>query len=527
MRIRNKFLINYISVAVLIVVIAVWGVRAINAINNEFNGVTNDTLPLIKAVDDLRFAALRIITSTNEYGFKLAERKAGKVIDGGDALAFEEELIVSSEKLYQKSFEKYEDIVKKFHKEDQYLVDVLRIAGQEILKTSGELIEHKKKGVSGQDILKIKETLQIDEISFLDLVQDVLSHIEKDLEDQKKDVMHAMKNAVYTLIAVCVFTIIISLISIILLTNSIYYPIKKLKDATEEIGAGALEKTVTITSKDEIGELAVSFNKMSGNLNISRSGLISTAIRLDQSNKELENFLKISSHDLQEPLRKLILFGGLLKDRYAELLEDQGRDYIERMQKAVQRMQELINDLVTYSQVTTNAGSIIPVDITAIVHKVLADLKVKEVNGRVEVSELPTIDADPLQMQHLFQGLIGNALKFRKKDEPPFVKINCTLIQNKAGKPDNGAPNNKFYQITVEDNGIGFQEEYSERIFDFFQRLHSSSEYGGAGIGLSICRKIAESHGGSITAKGMPGQGAKFIVTLPASQTEMGMTNWG
>jgi len=505
-------------VALLIVVIAFWGVRAINAINNEFNRVTNDTLPLIKALDDLRFTALRIITSTTEYGFILAERKAGKVTDNEEALAFEEVLIASSRKSYARSFKKYEDVVRKFRKEDQYLVDVLRIAGQEILKHSGELINLKKKGISGQDILKIKETLEIDEISFLDLAQDVLSRIEKDLEAQKIDVMHAMKNAVSTLTAVCVITIIISMISIILLTNAIYYPIKKLKDATEEIGEGDLEKTVVITSKDEIGELAASFNRMSGNLNISRSGLISTAIRLDQSNKELENFLKISSHDLQEPLRKLILFGGLLKDRYGRSLEDQGRDYIERMQKAVKRMQELINNLVTYSQVTTNTGVIIPVNITAIVHQVLSDLKLhsKEVNGRVEVSELPTIDADPVQMQHLFLGLIGNALKFRKKDEPPFVKINCSLMPNKAGKPDNGTPDNILYQITVEDNGIGFQEEYSERIFDFFQRLHSNSDHEGAGIGLSICRKIAESHGGSITARGIPGQGSTFIVTLPA-----------
>jgi len=185
MKIRSKFLINYISVALLIAVIAFWGVRGINVINNEFNGVTNDTLPLIKALDDLRFAGLRIITSTNEYGFLLAERKAGKVIDDEDALAFEEQLIASSVTLYQRSFEKYEYIVKKFRKEDQYLVDVLRIAGQEILDTSRELIELKKRGVSGKDILTIKETLEIDEISFLDLVQDVLLRIVKDLEAKK------------------------------------------------------------------------------------------------------------------------------------------------------------------------------------------------------------------------------------------------------------------------------------------------------------------------------------------------------
>lgn len=522
MRIRTKFLINYISVALLIVIIAFWGARGINAINDEFNGVTNDTLPLIKALDDLRFAALRIITSTNEYGFILAEQKAGKDIDCADALAFEEELIASSAKLYDQSFIKYELIVKKFRKEDQYLVDVLRIAGQEILKTSGELIELKKKGVSGQDILNIKETLEIDEISFLDLVQDVLSRIEKDLEEQKRDVTHAMNNAVNTLIAVCVLTIILSLISIIALTNAIYYPIKKLKDATEKIGKGDLERIVDIKSKDEIGDLAASFNTMSANLNVSRNGLIATATRLNQSNREIEGFLKISSHDLQEPLRKLMVFGDMLKDRCAASLEAQGKDYIERMQNAAGHMRILIDGLVSYSQVTTKSRTIIPVDISGIVHKVISDLaeRIDEVSGRVETGELPVIDADPLQMHHLFQYLIGNALKYRKKEEPPLVKIYFTPVREETVKPNNGSLNNVHYQITVEDNGIGFKEEYAERIFGVFQRLHDKNEYEGTGIGLSICKKIVECHGGSITAKSVPDQGTKFIVMLPAKHAE-------
>lgn len=476
---------------------------------------------MIKALDDLRFAALRTITSTNEYGFILAEKNAGNVIDDGKSLAFEEQLIVSSGQLYEESFRKYEYVVKKFRKEDQYLVDVLRIAGQEILTTSRELIALKKRGVSGQDILKIKETLEIDEILFLDLVQDVLSRIENDLKLQKKDVMHAMNNAVNTLIAVCIITIILSTISIILLTNSIYYPIKKLKDATQEIGKGDLEKTVDITSKDEIGELAASFNVMSANLNVSRNGLIATATRLAQSNREIEGFLKISSHDLQEPLRKLSVFGDMLKDRYAKSLEVQGRNYIERMQKATDRMRELINSLLSYSQVTTRSHMIVPVDLAQVVHQVISDMDelIEEAGGHVEADNLPVINADPTQMHHLFQYLIGNALKFRKKEQPPFVKIYSSPFREETENPKNGTPDNMLYQITVEDNGIGFKEEYAERIFGVFQRLHDKSEYEGAGIGLSICKKIVESHGGSLMAKSVPGKGSKFIATLPVRHT--------
>lgn len=230
---------------------------------------------------------------------------------------------------------------------------------------------------------------------------------------------------------------------------------------------------------------------------------------LARSNEELQQFAFIASHDLQEPLRKIKTFGDRLKATYGDTLTEQARDYLDRMQNGVRRMQALIEDLLTLSRVTTRAQPFVSVNLTQVTQEVLSDLEVlvQQTKGSVEVGDLPTIKADPLQMRQLLQNLIGNALKFHRQQEPPIVKIYSQITNEENGS--------ELCRIIVEDNGIGFDEKYIERIFNVFQRLHGRSEYEGTGIGLAICRKIAERHQGSITAKSQPRQGASFIVTLP------------
>ncbi len=240
---------------------------------------------------------------------------------------------------------------------------------------------------------------------------------------------------------------------------------------------------------------------------------------LARSNAELQQFAYVASHDLQEPLRKIQAFGNRLKDKYGEALTDQGRDYLERMQNAASRMQFLINDLLTLSRVMTKAQPFVPVNLDQVAREVLSDLElqIQQTGGRVEVGELPTIDTDPVQMRQLLQNLISNALKFHRFESPPVVKLHSQLIIGQERQLEKSALT-ELCQIIVEDNGIGFDERYLERIFNVFQRLHSRSEYEGTGMGLAICRKIVERHGGSITAKSTPGRGATFIVTLPIKQ---------
>ena len=245
-------------------------------------------------------------------------------------------------------------------------------------------------------------------------------------------------------------------------------------------------------------------------------------LELMRSNEELQQFAYIASHDLQEPLRKIQAFGDRLKVKYSNVLNEQGIDYLERMQSAAQRMQVLINDLLSLSRVTTKVQRFGTVDLNKVVQEVLSDLEIRiqQTKGRVEVAKLPTIDADPLQMRQLIQNLISNALKFHSEEEAPVIKIYSQSINNHIQPPSNFSPVSDTYEIVVEDNGIGFDEKYLDRIFNVFQRLHSRSEYEGTGMGLAICRKIVEQHNGSITAKSQLGQGAKFIVTLPSIATK-------
>ncbi len=227
-------------------------------------------------------------------------------------------------------------------------------------------------------------------------------------------------------------------------------------------------------------------------------------IQLQQSNRELEDFAYVASHDLQEPLRKIQAFGDRLKVKYAETLAGDGLDYLDRMQKAAGRMQALINDLLVFSRITTKAQPFAAVDLEEIAHEVIHDLEVRihQANGEVIVGPMPAIDADALQMRQLLQNLVGNGLKFHRPDLPPRVEISGKTFNNTA-------------EITVSDNGIGFDEKYADRIFTMFERLHGRTAYEGTGIGLAICRKIAHRHGGEIQASSVPGEGARFVVTLP------------
>lgn len=247
-----------------------------------------------------------------------------------------------------------------------------------------------------------------------------------------------------------------------------------------------------------------------------------TAAMLSQSNRELQDFASVASHDLQEPLRKIQAFGDRLKTKCGDHLSDDGQDYLERMLNAAKRMQTLINDLLTFSRVTTKAQPFSEVDLGVIAREVLSDLEVRieQTGGTVELGELPVIDADPLQMRQLFQNLIANALKFRKPDEAPVVRITAQSNSSNAAGDSWTLGGSEVLQLSIADNGIGFDEKYLDRIFTVFQRLHGRNAYEGTGVGLAVCRRIVERHGGNITAKSQPDHGSTFIINLPVNQVK-------
>jgi signal transduction histidine kinase len=232
------------------------------------------------------------------------------------------------------------------------------------------------------------------------------------------------------------------------------------------------------------------------------------AAKLEKVNEELQEFAFVASHDLQEPLRKIQAFGERLKLKYEASLGEDGRDFLERMQKAASRMETLIQDLLKYSRVATRTKPFVKINLLEPIKQALSNLErsVEETGGRVFIEELPSIDMDKGQMCQLFQNIIGNALKYHRPGVSPIIKIYPTPC-------DEG-----LCCIAVEDNGIGFDEKHAERIFRPFQRLHGRSSYEGTGMGLAICRRIAERHGGSITVSSTIGKGSVFTVILPVSR---------
>ncbi|MEE8575560.1 MAG: ATP-binding protein [Thermodesulfobacteriota bacterium] len=240
------------------------------------------------------------------------------------------------------------------------------------------------------------------------------------------------------------------------------------------------------------------------------------AVKLESSNRELSEFAFTASHDLREPLRKINAYSELLTEECGDVLNEDGKGYITSIQNAIVRMQNLMTALLSYSRITTSEDPFIRTELSEVTKEAVDDLQVllRESGGTVEIAEdMPIVEGDQVQLRQLLFNLIGNALKYRKKDIPPVVKVTAAVIS--GDRPGAEGP---YCIINVADNGIGFDEKYAEKIFTVFQRLHGRDEYEGTGIGLALCNKIVTRHGGAISAESRPGEGSVFKVALPTHQ---------
>jgi signal transduction histidine kinase len=234
---------------------------------------------------------------------------------------------------------------------------------------------------------------------------------------------------------------------------------------------------------------------------------------LETANRELDRFAFMASHDLQEPLRKIRTFGDLLIMKFKAHLDDEARGYISRIQNAAERMQTLIKDILAFSRVSDEKDNFVRSDLNQLVQEVLVDLDstVQEKQAMIIIEPLPVIDVNPGLIRPLFFNLIGNALKYCKKDVLPVITIRNIRQMSEQVKPE-------YCRISIEDNGIGFDQVYAEQVFDMFRRLHVNKDYEGTGIGLALCKKIVEKHHGFISAESQPNVGSVFTVTLPVEQ---------
>ncbi len=344
--------------------------------------------------------------------------------------------------------------------------------------------------------------------------------IEKEMITEMEEIRIIAKNTVkYSAIA----TIIALLITIgirFYISKSIITPITKLRDATVEIGKGKLDaQIIEVTSNDEIGELAASFKKMTEDLKRTTTSIdnlnkeITKRVQaeeklkgyfdeLERSNKELQQFAYIASHDLQEPLRMVASYTQLLAMRYKGKLDSDADEFIAFAVDGANRMQGLINDLLAYSRVGTKGKEFQPTDCKTVLDNITRNLQkiIEESSAEITHDPLPTVVADDIQLGQLFQNLIVNAIKFQSDSYP---RIHITAEKNE-----------KEWIFSVKDDGIGIEPEFKERIFEIFQRLHAKGEYPGTGIGLAICKKIVERHGGRVWVESEPGKGSTFYFSI-------------
>jgi signal transduction histidine kinase len=250
--------------------------------------------------------------------------------------------------------------------------------------------------------------------------------------------------------------------------------------------------------------------------------LLENIAQLESTNKELDRFAYMASHDLQEPLRKIRIFSERISETYGQVIGEEGKLFIDKMQSACIRMQNLIDDILAFSKISVEKESLEHTNLNTLVEDVLTDMdqRIREKHARITIGKLPELFVNPELIKSLFQNLISNSLKYAKKEQSPLINISARLDEPLMSG-DNQVAVKKYWRIFVQDNGIGFEQQYADQIFTMFKRLHAGPEYKGTGIGLAICKKIVEEHNGHISAKSNVNEGTVFTVSLPVPEYVM------
>lgn len=536
MKIRRKLTLAHTAMAAMAIAMFASFALMTDHLREEFERIIELSSQTVGALTDIQLSGERIAASTDELillsrlGNAVNERSVPKTSNQYRERYFDrnERQIQQNIGELRKALKRYSDLVEAHFPHEIDTRNSIESSARGLISMSLKTIEENKPTPNGLVVLNNTHKLEMLEGIFFQTIDMALRGEEKEwLEARKHTKSDVTMNRYVSVISGGIIVISVLLIGW-LVSRNITRPVGELVLATGRIGRGEFDAPLEIDSRDEIGELATSFREMTGKLvemrrdledqiderKRAQNRLNQQAVELKNSNAELEQFAYVASHDLQEPLRKIRAFGDRLQSKCGDTLDEQGRDYVTRMQSAAGRMQKLIESLLTFSRVSSNKQPLVPVDLNEVSQEVISDLetRIQESGGTVRILDLPTLDADPIQIHQLLQNLIGNGIKYRHEDTAPVIEVSAEITAH------GGVAGGSSCRIQVRDNGIGFDPEFADQIFGIFQRLHGRGEYEGTGVGLAICRKIAERHGGTISAEGRPGEGATFTVVLPLRQ---------
>jgi signal transduction histidine kinase len=538
MQVGQKMILGFMFVALLGGVIGYFGFRSTNIIHGEFEKLGNETIPVVKALEDLKFAALRIVSSTSEFCLIKEESKTAKGIVGAGEL----ELIRAGTEGYDNALKQYETLVSKYFPEEDEVLENIKNQGQKLHETSTEIIELKEQGISGGRILEKKEEFEKDEQAFLRIVDDVLASEDKELVEQKDYVESAIANAVATIVITSIVIFIMSLVLGLFISRSISNPISKLKDAAIEIGRGDLSKRAQVESKDEVGVLTISFNQMADEiqkrneeLQIMNEELRSTNEELEASNEELQSTteeLEASNEELrtaneelgtaQEKLiqqEKLAAVGqlasgvghelrnplGVIKNAAYYIKTKVGTDnpklsrHLAIMEREINNTNRIISDLLGFSR--TRLPSITPSDVNKIIDSAMEVVEMPEnvlLVKEFDIS-LPKAMVDPDQMHQVFVNLGLNAVQ--AMTEGGQLKVKTRSVGD-------------YVEVEFSDTGCGIPQENLKKLFDPF----FSTKARGVGLGLAVTHGIIERNKCKIEVESKVSEGTTFVVKLPVEK---------
>ena len=522
MKISQKLILGFVGVASLTLVVgavSISGNKRLQSIAEEdvYKSISHlgDIWQLMEAQEHQEIAA-------NNYIF-LDEGLEGK---RADYFYEKERLGKIYDKYSKESCEHVKPLLEKYYKNIK--VYHTKIEGA---------FELHRQGVDSELIKeKVREANEYAESAHEGALEPLIEHVlDKHIEPAKTSIAKGIGKTTRTTVVISVVAVLSAIGSGVFISRSIYVPLAKLRDAASEIGKGDLNVRIDINSNDEIGQLSRAFDKMTedlkqtttsidnlnqeivkrkkteGALGLSNKNLEDSNKKLNQSNQQLQEFIYVASHDLREPVRKVSSFGQLLTKALAGKLNDDEQENFDYMIAGANRMQEMIEALLTYSRATNKDIEFEEIDLNEIVEQIRSFelvVRLEETGGCISVPEpLPIVKGDPAQIRQLLQNFIGNALKYYKKEVVPEVTI-------RAHSQENG-----MVRIEVEDNGIGIKAEQCENVFVMFKRLYSRQEYDGTGIGLAVCKRIVERHKGEIGVSSTYGQGSTFWFQLPVLQT--------